>query len=33
MEELRDKYIYNFGRSGKTGAKYIIDRLVEISNK
>jgi YidC/Oxa1 family membrane protein insertase len=33
MEALRDKYIYNYGKSGKTGAKYIIDRLVEISNK
>lgn len=33
MENLRDNYIYNFGKSGKVGAKYIIDRLVEISNK
>lgn len=33
MTLLRDSYIYNFGKSGKVGAKYIIDRLIEISNK
>ena len=33
MQELRDKYIYNVGRSGVIGAKYIIDRLVEKSKK
>jgi YidC/Oxa1 family membrane protein insertase len=30
MEKLRDMYIYNIGKSGKAGAKYIIDRLVEM---
>lgn len=30
MEKLRDQYIYNVGNSGKVGAKYIIDRLVEM---
>lgn len=33
MEKLRDSYIYNFGKSGRVGAKYIIDRLVEMSDK
>lgn len=33
MEAIRDSYTYNFGESGKVGAKYIIDRLVEISNQ
>lgn len=33
MAEMRDHYIYNVGNSGKVGAKYIIDRLVEISKK
>lgn len=31
MIDLRDTYIYNVGNSGKVGAKYIIQRLVEIS--
>ncbi len=31
MTKLRDYYIYNIGNSGKVGAKYIIDRLVELS--
>lgn len=31
MEEMRDYYIYNIGNSGRVGAKYIIDRLVELS--
>ena len=31
MEHMRDTYIYNVGSSGKVGAKYIIQRLVEIS--
>lgn len=31
MEQMRDNYIYNVGSSGKVGAKYIIQRLVEIS--
>lgn len=31
MEHMRDTYIYNIGSSGKVGAKYIIQRLVEIS--
>lgn len=33
MRQLKDKYIYNNGESGKVGAKYIIDRLVERSKK
>lgn len=33
MEKLRDDYIYNVGQSGKVGAKYIIDRLVALSQK
>lgn len=31
MKNMRDAYIYNVGSSGKAGAKYIIQRLVEIS--
>ena len=30
ISELRDKYIYNVGSSGVVGAKYIIQRLVEM---
>lgn len=30
LAALRDAYIYNVGRSGEVGAKYIIERLVEI---
>lgn len=33
MEELRNYYIYNIGNSGKVGAKYIIERLMEKSKK
>ena len=33
MADMRAHYIYNVGRSGKVGAKYIIDRLVDISNQ
>lgn len=33
MRQLKDKYIYHNGESGKVGAKYIIDRLVERSKK
>ena len=29
--ELRDRYIYNFGHSGETGGKYIIDSLKKMS--
>ncbi|MCD7836494.1 MAG: CDP-glycerol glycerophosphotransferase family protein, partial [Lachnospiraceae bacterium] len=32
MAELRSRYLYNFGKSGRVGAKYIIERLVEISD-
>lgn len=28
MTQLREKYIYNIGESGKVGAKFIIDRLI-----
>ncbi len=31
MQKLKEQYIYNIGMSGKAGAKYIIDRLVERS--
>lgn len=31
LRKLRDSYIYNVGESGRAGARYIIDRLVEIS--
>ncbi|MBQ7943697.1 MAG: membrane protein insertase YidC [Lachnospiraceae bacterium] len=33
MEDLRNYYIYNIGNSGKVGAKYIIERLMEKSKK
>lgn len=33
MRRLKEAYIYNNGESGKVGAKYIIDRLVERSGK
>ena len=33
MQRLKETYIYNNGESGKVGAKYIIDRLVERSAK
>lgn len=33
MKELRDYYIYNIGNSGKVGAKYIIERLMEKAKK
>lgn len=29
MESMREHYVYNVGRSGKAGARYIIERLVE----
>lgn len=31
MQKLKEQYIYNLGESGKIGAKYIINRLVERS--
>ena len=31
MAELRDKYIYNVGKSGEVGAMYLINRLIERS--
>lgn len=33
LEKLRDQYVYNVGYSGKVGAKYIIDRLIELQGK
>lgn len=33
MAQLRDKYIYNIGESGRVGAKYIIDRLMKKEKK
>lgn len=32
MLQLKEQYIYNPGTSGKVGARYIIDRLVQLSN-
>ena len=29
MQKLKEKYSYNIGESGKAGAKYIIERLVQ----
>ena len=33
MEQLREKYIYNVGTSGKVGAKFIIDYLINKEKK
>ncbi|MDE6531334.1 MAG: YidC/Oxa1 family membrane protein insertase [Lachnospiraceae bacterium] len=33
MKELRDRYIYNVGSSGKTGALYLINQLMERQKK
>ncbi len=33
MQELKEKYLYHPGESGKVGAKYMIQRLVERSGK
>lgn len=33
MRELRDAYIYHVGRSGRVGAKYIIDSLLRFEQK
>lgn len=33
MQRLKKEYIYNNGESGKVGAKYIIDKLVQRSGK
>lgn len=33
MQQMKEMYIYNPGISGKVGAKYIIQRLVEMSEK
>lgn len=33
IETLKNKYIYNVGTSGKVGAQYIIDRLVQMQGK
>ncbi|MBD5537616.1 MAG: preprotein translocase YidC [Lachnospiraceae bacterium] len=33
MAELRDAYIYHVGSSGKVGAKYIIDSLLQLEEK
>ncbi len=32
MEKLRNQYIYNVGSSGKVGAKFIINKLIEKEN-
>ena len=31
MQEMKEKYLYHPGESGKVGAKYMIERLVERS--
>lgn len=33
MREMRDKYLYNVSHSAEVGAKYMIDRLIELSQK
>lgn len=33
MKELRNHYIYNVGSSGKTGALYLINQLMERQKK
>ena len=33
LSRLKEQYIYNAGTSGSVGAKYIIDRLIEMQNK
>lgn len=33
LRKLRDQYVYNVGCSGKAGAEYIIDRLVELQGQ
>lgn len=33
MAKIREQYLYNIGKSGNVGAKYIIDRLIEYSKK
>lgn len=33
MQKLKEKYLYHLGESGKVGAKYMIQRLVERSGK
>ena len=33
LEQLREKYIYNVGTSGKVGAKFIIDYLINKEKK
>jgi len=33
LKDLRDNYIYNVGTSGAVGAKYIINRMIEIADK
>ena len=33
MAQLREKYIYNVGTSGKVGAKFIIDYLINKEKK
>lgn len=32
LQELKEKYIYNNGKSGKVGAKYLIQQLINKSN-
>ena len=33
IEEIRNKYIANFGRSGEVGGKYVLGQLLERQNK
>ena len=33
LRQMKEEYIYNVGNSGKVGAEYIINRLVEMQKK
>ena len=33
LKKVREKYLYNVGKSADVGAKYIIKRLIEYSKK
>ena len=33
LKKIREQYLYNIGKSGNVGAKYIIERLIEYSKK
>ncbi len=33
LRKVREKYLYNVGKSGEVGARYLIDRLIEYSKR